>query len=845
MQGNSSSQSRKLGRVSMGSGVGARGTFYAVMHDPAKVDLAPGKAADAEDFWKFENGEIVLGEDGFPVPTDYSHITNVVQVRNKFLRRGLSNILFRALQGHPGGTYYPPEMTSEQYRNPFKALFVAADAPGKPADARVDWNESDGVSDNNMGVNTGVAGQGRRALLNTGTTGPGLKKVSHTLPTSSPYREIEFVYFAQANVPDYATGQVVVQSGATMADGATIELDDGIHPALTFEFDSNASVAEWDGDTSNNIPIVFAGGDTQAQVRDATVDKINEILEIVDLVNGNVLLITAAAGSGGDVDLTHDGGGEIGNTTITVSGAGLAKTDFTGGGGGATELLDDAGAGAGVDNLQIKTLGMSYGILCGSGEADSQIGIRAVSGLPAQIQGFSDRIYQHEGTGANPSLRANSLHKYVTGETLGGVGSDGYVVNDSIDTSSTTEETAVTDRTIAVNAADLITAADDSVYLKNGDMTKADEGRTMTFVGNANNPGDFYIQQVITHKRAIIIPGRGASAISSNDSGAWTSTTIQDLHYGSHAFDGDVLNEGVNGVMEPGQSYRSNNAVGPHIIGRIWQNPLDITGLRIIGAAGVPKDNYPDLFTLQYLDVDKATASTLEPYNDNHWTTIDSPVTDQAGSIFDGAEHGHEILFTTPPPAGKCYGIRLKDTQGFDVNVAIEVAELLCFTTRGVISLAGGTNDILSVATDAVPTGPDTPNASPGTYRNFEVGTLATTGVASNEDMQQVVDEINRAHLENAPTNIIMRGFELEASRSELGFLWIRTTVAGFQVQLDLDSDDNTGNKSCNAELGFQTSDSTVTQKVGVTQPFMKLPEQAMTIIYRANISGDLPVPTL
>jgi len=841
-------QTRKTTHVRGASGAGASGTFYAFLHDPAK-----GKGSGFRDYWKHDaDGKPVRDSDGFPIPVNVDSITAVRTIRNKWLRRGISAVLHRSLSGHPGGPYVPSDVTSNQTRNPFRAFFVAGDAPGKPADARVEWDESDGVSDNKMPTNTGVAGEGRRALINTGATGPGLHRVSYSYPTTSPYREIEFVYFAQANTPAFAAGQVVVSDGSTMTTTPaevgnlrTIVLDDGINPALTFEFDSDLSLGNWDGDPANNIPIRIGGGDTQAQVRDQTVAVINEIL---DGVRSGSLLITAAAGAGGDVDLIHDTGGLIGNNVITVANAGLSKTDFVGGS-GALELLDDAGTGAEIDNLHIKTLGKSYGILNGAGEADSQIGIRAVTGLTALAQGFSDRIYEHEGAGADPGLRANSLHKYTIAETLGGVGLEGYVVNDTADPSATTDETPVIDRTITVDALDHIEESDDSVFLANGDLDLADEGRTITFVGNANNPGSFYLTQVITKRRAILTPGAGVSAITIDDNGVWTSTTIQDLNLGAHAFDGDVLNEGVLGVMELGQNYRSNNAVGPHILGRVWQAAKGVAGIRIIGGAGVPKDNYPDLFTVQFLDSDAVggVSANLIPYDDAHWTTIDSPLTVQATSIFDGAEHGFEILFTTPPNPTKCFGIRLKDMQGFDPSVSVEIAELMAFTTRGAINLTAGTNDLLRLATSQTPTSPGVPNGTPGTYRNYEVGTLATTGVIANEDMQQVADEINRAHLEGASVQTILRGFELEALRSELGYLWVRTTVAGNNVQLDLDSDDNTGtggNKSCNAELGLQLVDATVTQKVGTTQSILKLPEQAMTIIYRANISGDLPIPT-
>src|SRR3989339_273536 len=50
----------------------------------------------------------------------------------------------------------------------------------------------------------------------------------------------------------------------------------------------------------------------------------------------------------------------------------------------------------GLDGFPIKSVGMAYGVDCGDGEANSQIGIRAVIGLAPTFQGVSDRKYCHE-----------------------------------------------------------------------------------------------------------------------------------------------------------------------------------------------------------------------------------------------------------------------------------------------------------------------------------------------------------------------------------------------------------------------------------------------------------------
>ncbi|MHC4620656.1 MAG: hypothetical protein ACYTEQ_23150 [Planctomycetota bacterium] len=670
-----------------------------------------------------------------------------------------------------------------------------------------------------------LPGKGRRSILlgTTGSsggsggdiTGPGLKRASIAYPTTTPYREVEYVFFAQANTPTYATGQIVVQDGATVVDGATAQVDDGINPALTFLLDKTGPVTAWDGDPANNIEVLFGGADTQTQVRDKLLAKINEILEGIGLSSTDGRLnITAVAGAGaGDIDLTHDTGGAVGDTTITVTGAGLAKTDMAGGG-GALEVGDDATLFGYIDNLAIKSVGLAAGRACSEGEGDNQIGVRATLGLAPTLQGFSDRVYVHEGTGLYSYTGTDDVSANGNGLQVSGV-------------------EAVIDRTITVDAADVITAADNSIFLENGDLTKDDEGRTITFVGATNNSGDHYIQKVITKKRAIL-----ATAVTIDDSGAWTSTTIQDLNIADHAFDGDITAEGVTGLVNWGQKWRSVDGIGPHILGRVWASAFSdpITGIRIVGPAGVPKDRFPDDFVIQYLDSDLAgtppgTAAgdltQLEPANSDHWTTIDAGKTGEATNIFDGGEYGHEYIFATPPPAAKCFGIRLQNIAAQDATGAVEIAELVIFTTRGVLNIVAGSNDKITLATNQVPTGPGVPNGTPGTMRVYNLGNVTTSGVAATEDMQTVVDAINKR----------VRGYELEAKRSDLGFLWLRETVAGDKTQLDLAAE---GGDGVNTTIGLPSG---ATSKVGTTQKIVKLPLQAMSAIYRANISGDLPVP--
>ncbi len=103
-----------------------------------------------------------------------------------------------------------------------------------------------------------------------------------------------------------------------VAAGDTVVLRDGVNPAKTFTFGANPT----------DVPI----GATAAITADNLIAAINAV--------GGSLLITASTTTyDGTIDLLQDAAGLAGNTTITVAGAQLAKTNFLGGTNG-TNILD-------------------------------------------------------------------------------------------------------------------------------------------------------------------------------------------------------------------------------------------------------------------------------------------------------------------------------------------------------------------------------------------------------------------------------------------------------------------------------------------------------------------------
>lgn len=774
------------------SGAGISGTFRFVRHNVAGLrGSGPGGAVTFDDLWQRTPGPDGAGE----LKSLHPERVTLDQVsKNKILKRGLAYILYRSLSGHPTvGTL--SDITFDPTDRPFEAFFCAADEPidGKLADKRVEWNESDGQFDAAIPVNKGNAGTGKRATLVTSDEGgTDLKRTAVAYPTTNPYREVEYTLFAQATAGiTYSSGSITVDSGNLPADGKTFTLDDGINTPVVFEFRATGSVSP------GNVLVDTSGSPTNATLRD----------RIIDAVNGeaNRLNITASNAGAATVGLTHTTGGAIGDQTIGDDFLPLgtwAKVNLTGG--SAAETGDRQ-----IDNLPIKSVGLAAGSACGDGEAESQVGVRSVIGLAPTIQGYSDRIYEHEGTG---------LHKYVATEKVVTYG-DGYFA------SSVEEETI---RAISADGAfDAITATDNSITMKNGAFTSADLGKALDIAGSASNNNRHTIATVVNRYKVIV-----AESITVPEGGGFTGTVIS-ANGGEHGFDGNIAGEAANGLVDLGDKWRSADNTGPHDLARVWATSKAIHGVRIIHPAGVPKNNCVHTFKIQKLATisqgngsGPAAEDDLEPANDNHWidvgAEVDFSVSGQANNIFDGGERGYEFLFNIPTTTR---GIRLTNAQAFSATLAVEVGEFMIFGERGAITFTDGVDDALRLATDGVPSG-----GSPGpegSYKTFSMGDLTTTGDVSQEDMQAVADWINKQ----------VRGFELEAIRSEFGFLWIRATVAGDNAQLDLDSLAN--GSTAMQKLGMGTA---VVQRDGTTQTVLKLPADAMTILYRVNLSGDLPV---
>jgi hypothetical protein len=124
----------------------------------------------------------------------------------------------------------------------------------------------------------------------------------------------------QAFAGTQAAGAIRVVSGAFLVDGETFTLDDGLNPAVTFEFDDDASVVS----SATLRPVAFTAGDSEQTIRDAIISAI---------AGAPALDINASVLDAQNVGLVNTAIGVAGNQTIleTVADPIFAVTGMVGG----------------------------------------------------------------------------------------------------------------------------------------------------------------------------------------------------------------------------------------------------------------------------------------------------------------------------------------------------------------------------------------------------------------------------------------------------------------------------------------------------------------------------------
>lgn len=362
--------------------------------------------------------------------------------------------------------------------------------------------------------------------------------------------------------------------------------------------------------------------------------------------------------------------------------------------GGAVETGDK-----GIDNFDIRCIGMAQGTDAGDGGTESRWGIRSVLGQKPQIQGVTDRV--------------------SVGEPAVGGGSD----------------------PLPANASTLVNS-----------YVASNQG---------SEPGGFE---------------------------------------GHNAFDGDSSSE--YDASTPGSwlggTWRSAAGTA-HYIGRVWTVAKAVSGFRLIIPQGIALANVPDLFRAERL-------TGADPLNPAHWTAEaehDYTATTQSAAIFSAGPYGVEYMFSSPLASSN--GFRIASITAQTSGLAVDVAELMIFTEMAAKTL-DGTQNQLSLSTDGG-----------SNYRDFTTGSVAST-----VDVQDLVDAINGGTSNNG-----VLGYEIEARRTDFGFLVVQGTTQGLNSLLDLQSVANTAH----TELGLATGAYT-----GTNTTITKGQNDIVTFTYRITI---------
>jgi hypothetical protein len=780
--------------VAEGLGGGAR--FEVVLHDGNKMS-----GRRFSDLWeKTPDGGLV---DKQP------HASRVLKSRNMLTKRGLSFAMVVALYGHdstPETDKVPSDITIYPDRDCYNDLVFIN------GDLRPEWDESDGEFDVKIpdGTQPNTVGTGKRSItLNVGTDGDFLRQMSVRYMSTSPYGEGEYVHYArQTQSRTHAAGQIIVNTFGSIVEANYFELDDGINPTVRFEFELGSG-----GTVAGNAVVDISSAASNDDVRDAIISAVNAV---------TALDFTASNGGAGTVDLDHDGGGTVGNGTdrIDITGitGGVTKTDMSGGGG--AEGTDGSVGDKEIDNFPMKSVALAYGNECGATEGESQVALRSIFGLAPTIQGKCDRGYIHESL--DPEARTEEpMHKYTGTQTITLGGGDPQDSDGWIESASDTEDTvAFTAGTVT------ITEGTEEIEIDNAELILpatigfqvGTHERMILRLTGGSNAGDHIIHSV-SSSRKVKVYGNLVT-----EGGSPTATLVTPYE-GRSCFDGHVLNEGLTtqssnhtdpkGTIIHGQKWVSADSTGPHHIGRIWNGSKTIKGIRIVVPQGTNKDFCPHKFIIQTLDP-AANTNDPRPAQAGDWKNLAADEHDyrtanfQGDAIYAAGAYGVEYVFTTPVV---CEGVKLTQLQAFDTDRKVEIAQLMVYEAATVATITAG--DQLRVATDAVPN-----------YREYVL-----PAVSAPTDYSDVADGLNE----------VMAGYEVEALRSNFGYLWLRSTVAGANSELDLDSENN-GSDS-NQNLGFTASPSTTVNKVGTTQSVLKRPVDALTIIMRFSFAGNHPQP--
>lgn len=474
----------------------------------------------------------------------------------------------------------------------------------------------------------------------------------------------------------------------------------------------------------------------------------------------------------------------------------------------------------GIDNFPIKGVGMAYAVACGDGEASSQLGVRAVCGKPPTFQGVCGANYVHEGqqNGIDLVAKEYALDDDEFGEVVGDAGyiQDGELAEVQID--STPSPGGAGDTIVASSRTITLANAVTALSSTSGFDADAHTRKLLRLSGSgiAGNNRDYTIREVVSPTSVRVF-----EAPASDDAGNINAFTcsIYTSYAGHNAFDGRILNYGrveatdsgtypvpndTPGTIQTGEIWASPDTGVTHTIGRIFGSTVsDLRSIRIMVPNDVNINYVPDNFTIQVLDPTANGGSPRPGYNSD-WVTVSSGgKTGQAQNIYNAGVYGYEFTFD----AIDARGVRLTGIQAEVSSGKVEIAELYAHASQTQNFQCSGKN--LRLKHD---------NAD--AYVQHEIDDIPSTTSVSD-----LIDPLNKA----------LRGYQLEAVHSTFYHLWIRSTVAGDNSELWLDAEGANGLASL---IGLPTTE---TERRGITEPITKAPSDAMTIIYRVYMTGNVP----
>jgi hypothetical protein len=181
-----------------------------------------------------------------------------------------------------------------------------------------------------------------------------------------------------------AFGSITAITGALLVDGTdTFVLNDGVNPAVTFEFDDNSSVVQ----TATLRSVAFTAGDSASTVRDTIIAAIN---------GAPTLAITASIAGPALVGLVNDAPGSVGNVAVTetVANAGFIVAGMSGGGVHTGKRIY-ARTRAGATGVSPNTVEAEFRMVVKGANLSTSIAYTWETGQPTTIDlfyGFRERL---------------------------------------------------------------------------------------------------------------------------------------------------------------------------------------------------------------------------------------------------------------------------------------------------------------------------------------------------------------------------------------------------------------------------------------------------------------------